>query len=307
MISGFYPTLPPGVARYVDYGKLHFVQAHLLAKEHVSVHNWYKNRGASAKQGPAGSDIHRDHCVVLDNGAWELGKGDGKLLMREALVISPDVIIVPDAFRDCTNTLRLARAWVDSCAMHAPEIMVVPQGTDLEEWCDCALELYKIVRSGGWEHSTILGLPKILETYSGGRKAAVVWCRYRGLFPCTEPHALGIWYDLGEAKQLWEGGYIGSLDSTLPYACAKNEDILYLKNEKVPMKDEWWHGWLGTSTVTKAQINIAIAKEVMSDGTKGSTCGVRQVSPKEQADCPWPWCFSRDCPDRSGGGGPWAE
>jgi len=299
MLKGFYPTLPPGVAKYVDYGKLHFVQAHLLAKEHVSVHEWYKGRGAS----PDG----RGHCVVLDNGAWELGKGDGKRLMQEALLIEPDVIIVPDAFQDCANTLRMARTWIGVCSKQAPEIMVVPQGRDLEEWCDCALQLYNIVLDEGVERRTVLGLPKVLETYAGRRRAAIAWCRYMKLFPYIEPHALGVWYSFWEAVDLWERGYIGSLDSTLPYACAMDGGIMYLKNEKVNMKDGWWHGVCNPATLVRTQINIAIAREAMSDETKGSARGVRQVSFKEPANCPWPWCFTRDCPDRRGGRGPWAE
>ncbi len=252
MISGFYATLPPHVAYKYDKGGLHFVQAHHLMGADDGVKAWYRKRGLESRGG---------HYTVLDNGACELGNGDMSMLRQAAYTILPNAVVVPDVFQNSALTMDSFRECVEECIDLAPEIMVVPQGLTLMEWCLCAAHMNDHLRELGYGRA-IVGIPKVVETYYGGRTAAALWMKYNHLFQGRSIHALGVWYTMGEIWQLVERGLIHSFDTTLPYACAMSSKIMGRREGKVDMQDGWWLDDPVRLQSLYLQVNLATAEEV---------------------------------------------
>src|SRR3954468_13696845 len=75
---------------------------------------------------------------ILDNGAAEGALVSNEELMRVAMAIQADEIIVPDQMNDCNRTLELARRFKDDVpafmAENGPRFMGVVQGTCISEW-----------------------------------------------------------------------------------------------------------------------------------------------------------------------------
>jgi hypothetical protein len=78
---------------------------------------------------------------ILDNGAAEGALVSNEELLRVAMAIQADEIIVPDQMNDCNRTLELARRFKDDIpafmAENGPRFMGVVQGTCITEWLKC--------------------------------------------------------------------------------------------------------------------------------------------------------------------------
>lgn len=265
MIPGFYATLPPGVATFTDLGVLHFVQAHQLAESPSRVLSWYRRRGVE----------NGSFYTVLDNGAWELGEGRMDTLVEMAKAVRPNAVVVPDSFQDAKSTISMCKEFFEECALLAPEVMVVPQGISIAEWCGCARRLWDYVNSSDVTYKNlahvVVGIPKVVETFQGGRAAAALWMQYARVFPGRDVHALGIWNKFSEVTELLRRGLVYSVDSTMPYAMARKEQVLYHTSYKVDMEDEWWNDIPTQDEVHLTQVNLAIAGAICHEA-KSALC-----------------------------------
>jgi hypothetical protein len=86
------------------------------------------------------------HSVILDNSAYEMTARHPEALLEEAMSVLADEIVVPDALNDCEATLELAgrtfTSWAKGLSakyihLHQPQLMLVPQGQNLDEWRTC--------------------------------------------------------------------------------------------------------------------------------------------------------------------------
>jgi hypothetical protein len=122
---------PTAQLRFCLNSKVHLVLAHLcLPGTHYSL------------------EYNKFYCrddigfKILDNGAAEGALVANHELMRVAMAIQADEVIVPDQMNDCNRTLELARRFRDEIVsahsfMHAPRFMGVVQGTCMSEWLKC--------------------------------------------------------------------------------------------------------------------------------------------------------------------------
>lgn len=256
----FFPTLPPHVTPDIDKGSFHFVQAHHMTNSLIRTQSWYEIRGAN-------TGFSTTHYTILDNGAFELGTADADALFNIAGIIRPSEVVCPDAFQDADQTMEMLVKHLHDCLEAAPAIMIVPQGKDLIEWCQCVRNMYAFC-SGVWDSRIVLGIPKVVDTYTGGRWCACAWLEDVGIVPGGGVHLLGGWYGLYHLGELGrQFPFIRSLDTTLPYAYAKKGKILYDKAcGKIDMESEWWDEPTSEQEIILAQINIASCRKLLEGG-----------------------------------------
>jgi hypothetical protein len=230
----FSPVLPIPFYPQVDHGTVHFVQAHLLKplidEGDVEYVNWFKERGV----------YNAYHTVILDNGCIELGEPDMESLVAVANRIEPDIVICPDMLSDSTTTRNLYKEYSDVVRLLAPTMMVVPQGETVEEWVSCAKVLL------AWDNAAndalgrcAIGVPKILDSYPGGREYALAWLQYY-LSDISQyyVHLLGIHEDVGELRNISKFSWLDSVDSTLPFAHAYNGQHTSIRTPKYPTTND---------------------------------------------------------------------
>jgi hypothetical protein len=254
--------LPPHLYPRLDFGEFHLVQAHQLAGNEDAL-RWFTDRGASSLEDLEHFPSQPSHFVILDNGAWELGEGNTNALLEVAAQIRPHEIVVPDAFRDRTRTLHLAMKHMEECAKLAYCLMLVPQGETLVEWCQCAVELGAYARASNFWHRACIGIPKVVDSYSGGIWAACAWLAYRELVPVLGVHLLGVWADMTSPLTVCDSySFIRSIDTTLPLAYALQTRLLFPSAPKIQLKSEDWKAHPTAAQLKMAEINIAIARRL---------------------------------------------
>jgi hypothetical protein len=96
--------------------------------------------------------------LILDNGVIEQNKAtDIVELVKKAMSVSADEIILPDVIMDSERTLDAGEEALKWVRNNFPfKIMAVPQGKTREEWLDCAEIML------GWDIDCI-GIPKSLS------------------------------------------------------------------------------------------------------------------------------------------------
>lgn len=103
----------------------------------------------------------KEKYVIMDNSIIELGEAlDVDELIFKANRVGVDEVVCPDSFQNKEKTLELAAMYLplmnEEC--RGMNIMVVPQGKDIEEWVECASEM---ILDDKYEFNTI-GVPKVL-------------------------------------------------------------------------------------------------------------------------------------------------
>lgn len=254
----FYPTLPPQLAVRCDKGSHHFVQAHVLemfGEDHPGV-KWYQMLSEDT-----------GHDVILDNGAWELGKGNVELTLKWAEIIRPDCVIVPDAFCKNAETMSMASKLIDKCRkLSRYRVMLVPQGAGLYDWAECAGDMVKLAYAHGLSFNDFqIGLPKVLESFeSGGRLKALLYLQEMDLVPVWGCHLLGTWKGLWEADTFGHGGYpVLGLDTTLPLAYVIHRAPIGPYMPKEPFDPAWWDIELERSREFQLILNIAWCRRMV--------------------------------------------
>jgi hypothetical protein len=160
--------------------------------------------------------------------------------------------------------LELFDRHVDDLVEDCGVMMLVPQGESVLEWCKCATQL--IVKAEHIGLRYVIGVPKVLSTYAGGRWAALCWMQETWSFVGT--HLLGTWNSIAEPVQMsmWFDGIIG-FDTTLPIAMAKNRWMLakHLDRKAKLDKNDWetTPDTISEEVAWIAKINIASIRKLL--------------------------------------------
>lgn len=219
----FAPVLPPKLYPLLDTGKYHLVQAHQV-QYNESVCEWFAKC------------VQSDHTVILDNGAFELGTADATALVTVARRIQPSVVVCPDAYQNSGATLTLMHAHYDVCTRYSQDVMIVPQGRSVREWIECAREMLYWTRN----HVSVpvVGVPKVLDSYDGGRVEAIDWLINNAGVPQEQIHLLGIWTTVrGVVDTCRQFPRLAGVDSTLPFATALSVGPFTLDSPKTGLDD----------------------------------------------------------------------
>lgn len=254
----FAPTLPAAMYPELDHGEYHLVQAHHLADTRDDVIDWFRERGHGT-----------GHVTILDNGVMELDEPDMESLVWAANVIKPSVVVCPDAFCDCDETIRMFHEYVGEVCHLAPTIIVVPHGVDLLEWRHCAHVLFTIATN--MKLRFVAGIPKVLSTYSGGRWTALAWMESH--WPDVGVHLLGTWQSIDEPIECnkWFDNILG-FDSTLPYAHALSGCFTSdLAVPKMQLDQNDWNAQIGDVSMEalwQAEMNIATCRKLLGPTAK---------------------------------------
>ena len=95
--------------------------------------------------------IAMGHHVILDNDAWELGAAIGLDEMLGAVELIQQrtnksfEVVLPDEIGNATATIaRSVAARIELQQQGVESVMVIPQGTTVEEWLECAQSLLQL-------------------------------------------------------------------------------------------------------------------------------------------------------------------
>ena len=163
----------------------------------------------------------KGNYVIMDNGVIEGDQRPIEEIVKKALSVGANEIILPDVMLDQAATLDAsykALKWVkDNFPL---KVMVVPQGKDLDEWIGCAIAMID------WDIDCI-GIPKIL-TKLGGRDARLeVLSRLGNKLRGLDIHLLGCWNSALELTMIERAAQdkqirpVRGVDSALPFIYAK--------------------------------------------------------------------------------------
>ena len=253
----FAPVLPPSLYSMLDTGTYHLVQAHHVTNAERSVAMWLDRDS----QDP-------NHVVILDNGMIELGSPDIDALRIAADMIKPDIVICPDMLRDKVATMDLFTQYVETCESLAPAVMVVPQGSSVWQWCQCASLMIDILYRQTHTHF-VVGVPKVLDTFfEGGRYEAISWLlkSYPQIKYGYRIHLLGMWYGIGDVKAIcrdFSDAIIG-VDSTLPFAHALANTTTGEDAPKCGLDDnDFVNPSTEISVLWQATLNIAVVRNYL--------------------------------------------
>lgn len=185
--------LPTPYLSLIKDEQYHMCLAHLIGKDEVYT-EFYKNIGKDTEK-----------YLIMDNGVIEGDQRPIEELVKKALMLQADELILPDVFLDKDATLAKSYYALNYVKGNFPiKIMAVPQGKNLDEWLECAIAMID------WDIDCI-GVPKVLTKIVGrdGRLEALkcLGNKLRGL----DIHLLGCWTT--------------PIEATLIERAVKNEEI----------------------------------------------------------------------------------
>lgn len=152
----------------IENNQYHMCLAHLVAQDEVYA-NFYKALSSYGKY------------VLMDN-----GEAEGEQLQPDELIkmyerIKPTEIVLPDTLKDCNDTLRKTLSFVEEYGDLPYKFMGVPQGQDINEWCDCVNVMLRN------ERISSIGVSKFLNIATQN-----AWIRYHAVAYITfVAHRLG--------------------------------------------------------------------------------------------------------------------
>lgn len=155
--------------------------------------------------------------VLMDNGAAENSQLDFDGLLEAYELVHPTEIILPDVLCDGKATIERTCGFYDRFSNHISDynLMVVPQGNNFDEWCECARELlYEIP-------ATTVGVSKFLEMITNDNTIRVKACEFLKQYD-VEIHLLGCSEGpkiIKEARVV--NDKVRGCDSAFTYICAK--------------------------------------------------------------------------------------
>ena len=167
--------------------------------------------------------------VIMDNGLIENDPRPLAELAMKAINLGVSEMVMTDVFCDKNKTLAaIASGMVQLSGCAHPRLMMVPQGSSVEEWIECAHEIIMQYARGGFEFT--IGVPKVLVKLGGrdGRIAALL-----GLMdkcPVARHmtfHLLGCWttpLEITMIDKLTRQGHfpnVRGVDSALPFVYAR--------------------------------------------------------------------------------------
>jgi len=186
--------LPTHYLPMVKDDNYHMCLAHLINRDDVYT-EFYKDIGRQPG----------NKYLIMDNGVIEGDPRPIEEIIKKALYVRADEIILPDVFLDKDATLVKSYEALGYVHNNFPlKVMAVPQGKTLDEWLECAIVMLD------WDIDCI-GIPKVLTKIAGrdGRLEALkcLGNKLRGL----DIHLLGCWNS--------------PIEITLIERCVKNGEI----------------------------------------------------------------------------------
>lgn len=213
--------VPQNFLELTEQTDFHMALAHLIGAEGYEVYtNFFKNRRAGA-------------FCILDNGVIEGNPMPIETIIEKALLINADEIVLPDAYKNAEQTIKMVDDAINKLIEHFGEyewpfkLMVVPQGDSEDSWLTCAITL---IGNYGQYIDTI-GIPKHLVDTTGSRDArlyAISNLADEIDLEGFEIHLLGCWKTPLEVLVISKASEQGiiptvrSCDSAIPYVYARN-------------------------------------------------------------------------------------
>ena len=226
--------VPQNLLHLTKDSDFHMALAHLIGTDGYEEYtDFFRNR----KEGT---------FCILDNGVIEGNPMSIETIIERALYINADEIVLPDAYKDATKTIKMIDAAIKTLIGHFGEhnwpfkLMVVPQGDSEESWLSCA----SILLSTYGEYIDTIGIPKHLVDTTGVRDArlyAISNLSERVDLEGYEIHLLGCWKTPLEVLVISKASEQGiipevrSCDSAIPYVYARNG--LRFSDDDRPDKD----------------------------------------------------------------------
>jgi hypothetical protein len=168
--------LPTHYLHLIKDEPYHMCLAHLIGKDPEYTH-FYNQIGKNKQK-----------YLIMDNGVIEGDQRPVHELVKKAIFIGADELILPDVFENSAATLDAsyrALRYVQDAAPNL-KLMAVPQGKNMDEWLECAIIMID------WDIHC-LGIPKVLVKSEGpdARLHALTYLgnKTRGL----DIHLLGCW------------------------------------------------------------------------------------------------------------------
>ncbi len=169
----------------------------------------------------------RGHFLIMDNGAAETGTLTPNELIVAAEQINPDEIVLPDVLGNSSATIEASRNPVMLDFVPPHKRAIVPQGSNIEEWLNCANIMVNML-----DFATLC-IPKHLERFEGGRALILKMIGKLGWHREHHIHMLGLWGDPYTEIRSW-GEYasiIRGLDTAAPFAFAQQGLTLGRQNQ----------------------------------------------------------------------------
>jgi len=166
--------LPTKFLPIIEDEEYHMCLAHLIGKDDTYTRFYSK----MAQKG---------RYVIMDNGVIEGDPRPIEEIVKKALMIKANEIVLPDVYKNMLATLEKTYEAIRYVKGNFPfKLMGVPQGETIDEWIQCAETMIMM-------DIDVIGVPKVL-TDIGGRDARIevleiLGNRLRGL----DIHMLGCW------------------------------------------------------------------------------------------------------------------
>lgn len=165
---------------------------------------------------------NRGDFIIVDNGAAEPGEEriPFEAVLNAAEYVHADEVILPDVLYDWAQTVALTTHSAVLDQVPAKNRMIVPQGTDFDEWVKC----FKAIINKTEVRS--VGIAKHMEktaALKGGRAGIIKWLVYEGYTEWFDFHLLGVWdqpvLEVQRASRAYSA--IRGIDTAAPIAYAQ--------------------------------------------------------------------------------------
>lgn len=208
---------------------IHLILSHLL--EDVEYRTYYRERAEA------------DDYIILDNSAHEFGAGNRPdLLLDQAIEVKANEVVCPDVLFDANGTYEATRSmlvylnknWSHYVEAGKPQLMIVPQGSNRQEWVKCLNNMLRawVVMPDYPLGDPVIGVSKDYEPLVKGGITSLISQYLKPLN--MQVHCLGWPSDLWAlARVQRECPWVRSTDSAKPFVYAANE-ILLEPGGKVP-------------------------------------------------------------------------
>jgi hypothetical protein len=165
--------------------------------------------------------------IIVDNGAPEGELVSKGTLISAANAVRASEVILPDVLRDMEQTIELSTNKSLLNDVKPSRRFVVPQGSNWEEWEECARVLIRECRPA------TVGVPKWTQELPGGRVHGVKF-----LLRLKKPfniHLLGMARPPREEFAELKIDGVRSIDTALPIALSQHDLILGAGTQRVSM------------------------------------------------------------------------
>jgi len=184
------------------------------------------------------------HFIIVDNGVTERPHALGiDFLVRVALQVGADELVIPDKFDDMMGTIAFATAAIarvrelkqrpDLRGRTFPNLMAVCHGQTEAEWIDCYSTLEE------FPEITTIGLPKVMERNFRDRVSFLARMHRAGVISDgKQHHLLGVWSYPGEVKQaVADLPWVRGIDTCFPVMLGINGIFMDEDSKKIGLDE----------------------------------------------------------------------